>query len=389
MVFTKMPEIAIAGIALFGTLVSCRNDNVGNGTEVQNNGAPPKGSSVRAKVTGALVMRNSLYNAKSNSKCFVENTPTGPLAEYVKDCNFLVQCTATLVRDKALSENPVILSAAHCDPRFGGHNPFPSLEPATNAQLPPGAIPIPKTRMRFVDLYFYLSSSQTWFKIEDWRNLPQFEMSQQQRPGLRFTVAPKKPFKLWDIGIGIIAKNDLGKIKEGAGIEKSVSLVSLTAPDLEKMQHDLVRESDLNEKTFTTSFDRSILKKFPLAELAGHGFKNNNLAQTAEGNVVSHNTEFNSDGGTLVRSVFLRLAYADPANGAAVFYADGKEKFFDGTLPGTCQGDSGGPAFLGNDDQSAQLFAVESWGGAPCAGSHSVRTLVAPYISELRKLLEK
>lgn len=367
--------------ALTLTLAGCSNSPASlenEGARLQNNGSLAPLASSRAQVTGMLMLRYAPETISyDDPKCF--QPPQGDAETYIADCGFYLGCTASVVKLDGVNV-PFVLSAAHCD---------------VSEYLKEGdSNPLVKGRSA---LYLHLPSSKAWIELEGWTGHPDYDPE-----GDNFKVASTDVMA--DIAVARIVPRDLPKVGKTATIETNVPRVVPPSSVATQLENDI--ESSLANDaltSFQTTFDRAVFDNFPSADLYGFGLLNSFLGSRMgladysnredceefnslwTGSFCVYSEEFpkrtqNTGMGADLRYVNMRLIYSNLSRGTAVFLAPSSYP-----KGGTCQGDSGGPAFLGND--GVRVFAVESYGPFPCAGSPTVRTIVATHLNWIRSVL--
>ena len=355
---TIFAPVCILTIGNLSFLQGCKTSEV-NPSHETNNGPYTDLSTNRAKVTVSLALES-----KANQKT-------------------LRFCTGTIVKDPVFGTDPVIITAAHCDPYdwlLSADTSFNESKPIRDHKIFNFIVEIP--------------SQKTSVRISEFRQNPHYD--------------PEK--SLNDLAVATINPEDIPKIKFFASIEKNyesfVNADRKISAQLDQEIQEVLEGKDQSHDQLTFykhSFDLKSFDKSQSAQLIGFGMENNGtgmglrytpsdkescLANKDDGALWDEQlgcSQFYSVGiesnDKLPRHVVMKIAKIDTRNSIAVFVP--RASF---PKEGTCQGDSGGPSFLGMDD-STRLFAVESWGPSICAGSFTVRSIVVPGLAALAKAL--
>ncbi|MCA2961952.1 MAG: trypsin-like serine protease [Silvanigrellales bacterium] len=366
--------------------------------QTQNNGSLASLSTPRAKVTGVFFIRqNSLSSSFTDPKCM--QNPAGDAQFFVEKCGYIQTCTGTVAQLDGTSA-PFIVSAAHCDP-VDLLQSNSVVSPTTDTSAGTGAdgaimeLSGSESIQKNGKIFFHFPSSKNWVEIIQWVNHPSYKNIEE------FNLATTS--KNHDLAIGKIRLEDLSKIKDVASIETKIPEIKPPQEIASKFESD-VKGGPANDAltSFKTTFDRALIDSFPPADLYGFGALNNVIVDNksitgesqkecdANGRIWSgiacytdgqdlrttNNTRANTD----LRYVNMRVVFSDFSRGFAIFLAPSSYP-----KGGTCQGDSGGPSFLGTAD--TRLFAVESYGPFPCAGSPTVRTIVATHLPWIESVI--
>jgi hypothetical protein len=349
-----------------------------DGAEIQSNGPLKSLSSRRALVTGHLVV----IGGKGCKVPMTSNTIE------VQGCESMPICSATIVRDNAVSAKPFILSAAHCfDEDLKNYD-----------QLDCKIRKEPLDSRRTYGLFFYSQASKKLLRLERPVIHPEYISRSHQRA---FAASKAEPYP--DIAVVNIATEEIGRVTDAASIEKNVPQIVPESSLLTKLRDDVEGNSQKNDRLthFVTTFPLSAFDKSPVAELMGGGMINNRTGESistipaSQSDCLANDLSWTPLGciaegrtgleniGSLLRSVKMKIAYSSVDQGFVVFVP--RKEF---PMEGTCQGDSGGPAFIGENDSTA-VFAVESKGPPPCAGAPTIRTIVATHSTTLGAMVQR
>ncbi|MEI8025765.1 MAG: trypsin-like serine protease [Pseudomonadota bacterium] len=382
---------------LFLFLVGCRFSSWEGDSATLNNGPIVEPTSYAARTTGLFlyelhsILRDKDIYSRGRTlpkECQDRNLISERNAEA---CGFRTSCSGSIVKDSFFSDQPVIITAAHCQLNTAfdelNNKLMDSLDRRNKQKFGSG-----ETKTSFSRrvhgagrLWFYVPASKQWLEIEAFIPHP------------RFTELNIGDETSNDVAAAVMVSESSSKVRDTLSVDY---LLEPIEPKDHRVKQEIIRLANLSASQSATkdqnsnyTFDKSIFASSPDLAVFGFGVLNRFSQRRVvpgvnrEGCAHLPNFSFSPEKGC--EELFpVSIANQDlPLRGvtlkAAMISMDRNYIF---ALPrasapseGVCVGDSGGPVFKTPN----KLMAVVSGGPLPCAGGVSFMTLVGTQVKEL------
>lgn len=382
---------------IFLFLVGCRFSSWGQDSATSNNGPIVEPTTFAARTTGIFLYElHSLLREKdfqSRGKILPKECQNRNLISErnAEACGFRTSCSGSLVKDSFFSDQPVVITAAHCQLNTAfdelNNKLMDSLDRKNKQKFGSG-----ETKTSFSRrvhgagrLWFYVPASKQWLEIEAFIPHPSF---------VELSIGDEMSN---DIAAAVMVSDSSSKVRDTLGVDYLLASIEPKDPHI---KHEIIRlanlsssQSVIKDQSSNYAFDKSIFASSPDLAVYGFGILNRFTQRRAvpgvnrEGCAHLPNFSFSPEKGC--EELFpVSIANQDlPLRGVtlkAAMISMNRNYIFAlprGSAPseGVCVGDSGGPVFKTPN----KLMAVVSGGSLPCSGGVSFMTLVGTQVKEL------